>query len=52
MELLGDSMSMLRLAPDSVHGIPMTTCINVGLEVSSTSNLTLYTISKHNIVSP
>ncbi|TMW64695.1 hypothetical protein Poli38472_011575 [Pythium oligandrum] len=33
MELLGDSMSMLRVSPDALHGVPVTKCMSVGLEM-------------------
>lgn len=33
MELLGESMSMLRVAPDAIHGVPLARCVAVGLEV-------------------
>ncbi|EEY63596.1 tau-tubulin kinase, putative [Phytophthora infestans T30-4] len=33
MELLGDSMSMLRMSPDSIHGVPLAKAISVGLEM-------------------
>ena len=34
MELLGESMSMLRMSPDASRGISVTKCVSVGLEVS------------------
>ncbi|ETL36428.1 CK1/TTBK protein kinase, variant [Phytophthora nicotianae] len=33
MELLGDSMSMLRMSPDSIHGVPLAKAVSVGLEM-------------------
>ncbi|CAI5735541.1 unnamed protein product [Hyaloperonospora brassicae] len=33
MELLGDSMSMLRMSPDSIHGVPLAKSVSVGLEM-------------------
>lgn len=33
MELLGESMSMLRVTPDAIHGVPLARCVSVGLEV-------------------
>ncbi|RLN91768.1 hypothetical protein BBJ28_00005303 [Nothophytophthora sp. Chile5] len=33
MELLGESMSMLRVSPDSIHGVPLTKAVSVGLEM-------------------
>lgn len=33
MELLGDSMSMLRMSPDSIHGVPLAKAVVVGLEM-------------------
>jgi serine/threonine protein kinase len=33
MELLGESMSMLRVTPDAIHGVPLQRCVSVGLEV-------------------
>lgn len=33
MELLGESMSMLRVSPDAIHGVPLARCVAVGLEV-------------------
>jgi hypothetical protein len=33
MELLGDSMSMLRMSPDSIHGVPLAKSVAVGLEM-------------------
>lgn len=33
MELLGDSMSMLRLSPESIHGVPVAKCVSVGIEM-------------------
>ncbi|EGZ08853.1 hypothetical protein PHYSODRAFT_524024 [Phytophthora sojae] len=33
MELLGDSMSMLRISPDSMHGVPLAKAVSVGLEM-------------------
>ncbi|KAL4171657.1 hypothetical protein KRP22_009747 [Phytophthora ramorum] len=33
MELLGESMSMLRMSPDSIHGVPLAKSVSVGLEM-------------------
>jgi hypothetical protein len=33
MELLGESMSMLRQTPEAMHGVPIARCVSVGLEV-------------------
>lgn len=33
MELLGDSMSMLRMSPDSIHGVPLAKAVSVALEM-------------------
>uniref|UniRef100_K3WBR9 Casein kinase I n=1 Tax=Globisporangium ultimum (strain ATCC 200006 / CBS 805.95 / DAOM BR144) TaxID=431595 RepID=K3WBR9_GLOUD len=33
MELLGESMSMLRVTPDAIHGVPLQRCVSVGLEM-------------------
>ncbi|KAF4316589.1 hypothetical protein BBO99_00008532 [Phytophthora kernoviae] len=33
MELLGESMSMLRMSPDSIHGVPLAKAVAVGLEM-------------------
>ncbi|GMF27265.1 unnamed protein product [Phytophthora lilii] len=33
MELLGESMSMLRMSPDSIHGVPLAKAVSVGLEM-------------------
>nr|CCA19653.1 tautubulin kinase putative [Albugo laibachii Nc14]CCA23085.1 tautubulin kinase putative [Albugo laibachii Nc14] len=33
MELLGESMSMLRMSPDASRGISVTKCVSVGLEM-------------------
>jgi serine/threonine protein kinase len=32
MELLGESMSMLRVSPDAIDGVPLARCVAVGLE--------------------
>lgn len=34
MELLGESMSMLRVSPDAIHGVPVSKCVSVGIEAS------------------
>lgn len=34
MELLGESMSMLRVSPDAIHGVPVSKCVAVGIEAS------------------
>jgi serine/threonine protein kinase len=33
MELLGESMSMLRVSPESIHGVPVSKCVGVGIEM-------------------
>ncbi|GLD96987.1 hypothetical protein PINS_up005670 [Pythium insidiosum] len=33
MELLGESMSMLRVSPESIHGVPIGRCVGVGMQM-------------------
>lgn len=33
MELLGESMSMLRVTPEAINGVPISKCVSVGLEM-------------------